>query len=198
MARDLILVRHAMPEVIRGVSSKLWRLSDGSREHCVLLADALSGELASPVISSGRPKVDDTAAVLALRRGLAVQTDERVAEVDQGSVWYDGDYRGRAADYLDGIDMPGWEARELVARRFAAAVNERLAEPGAADLVVVNHGLAMSLYLASLLPEVVVDNRRDAFHLVQFWQDLTFPDAWRLDLEQNTLTRLFYGGLTGT
>ena len=198
MARDLILVRHAMPEVIRGVSSKFWRLSDSSREHCVLLADALSGELASPVISSGQPKVDDTAAVLALRRGLAVQTDERVAEVDQGSVWYDGDYRGRAADYLDGIDMPGWEARELVARRFAAAVNERLAEPGAADLVVVNHGLAMSLYLASLLPEVVVDNRRDAFHLVQFWQDLTFPDAWRLDLEQNTLTRLFYGGLTGT
>ena len=53
------------------------------------------------------------------------------------------------------------------------------------DLIVVNHGLALSLYLAS----------RTRIDLVPFWQALTFPDAWRLDLESGELSHLFHAGL---
>lgn len=126
MAPGLVLVRHAMPEVVPGASSRLWRLSDFSREGCSLLANALPAKLGSSVISSGQPKVDEAAAVIALRRELLVETEARVAEVDQGGDWYEGDYRARAIAYLRRDDTPGWESRELVIRRFSDAVTERL------------------------------------------------------------------------
>ncbi len=185
MARGVILIRHALPEVIRGLSSKLWALSESAKEDCVLLAHALPPDLAPMVLSSGQPKVDETAAVIALRRGLRVHVDPRVAEVDQPDAWFDGDYRAVAADYLRGANPHGWEGPEAVATRFAAAVEEALAANETGDLVVVDHGLALSLYLAS---NVAID-------LVPFWQALTFPDAWRLDLEAGTVERLFSAGL---
>ena len=83
MSRGLIIVRHAMPEVVPGVSSTLWQLGKSAKEGCVLLAHALTGPLASPVLTSGQPKVDETAAIIALRRGLATRVDRRVREVEQ-------------------------------------------------------------------------------------------------------------------
>jgi broad specificity phosphatase PhoE len=186
-----------MPAVVPGVASRLWRLSDGSRAACLLLADALPEELASPVISSGQPKADDTAAVIASRRGLLVEPDARVAEVDQGDAWYEGDYRARAEAYLAGEATPGWEPRQAVAARFGAAIEALLDRHGDGDALVVNHGLALSLYLDSRSPAVQTDRSSEPLDLVPFWKSLTFPDAWRLDLEENTLTRLFFGGIPG-
>ncbi len=185
MGRGVILVRHALPEVIRGLSSKLWALSESAKEDCVLLAHALPPDLAPMVLSSGQPKVDETAAVIALRRGVQVRIDPRVGEVDQPDAWFEGDYRSVAADYLRGDNPHGWEDPGAVAKRFAAALDEALAANDTGDLVVVDHGLALSLYLAS---KVGID-------LVPFWQALTFPDAWRLDLEAGAIERLFFAGL---
>ena len=47
-----------------------------------------------------------------------------------------------------------------------------------------NHGMALSLYAAS-----VAD-----IDLPEFWAQLTFPDAWRLDFETKSLERLYLGG----
>ncbi len=186
MSRGLILVRHAMPEVVPGISSKLWILGEHSREDCVLLAHALPAGLAPVVHASDQPKARETAAVIALRRGLSMVTDRRLAEVDQGGRWIDDDYRAVAAAYLGGSDEPGWEPRAAVVQRFTHAVDDALAASPAGDLVVVNHGLALSLYLASVT----------ALEIVPFWQSLTFPDAWRLDLATSSLARVFGGGLT--
>ena len=109
MNRGLILVRHAMPEVVPGVSSTLWRLSQSSREDCVLLAHALNRPLAAPVLTSGQPKVDETAAIVAMRRGLNTRIDPRVREAEQPAAWLEGDYRAVAAAYLDGDNRHGWE-----------------------------------------------------------------------------------------
>ena len=53
------------------------------------------------------------------------------------------------------------------------------------DVIVSNHGIVLSLYAASIT----------AIDLREFWRQLTFPDAWRLDLETKTLERLYEGGL---
>ncbi|MCL4243147.1 MAG: phosphoglycerate mutase family protein [Dehalococcoidia bacterium] len=184
----IILVRHAMPEVVRGVSSTLWELGEAALEDCVLLAHALPHELAPAVFTSHQPKVKQTAGVLALRRGLEVLEDERLREVGQGPAWID-DYRAAAARYLQdgsGGETADWEPRERAVERFAAGVDAAMAanscSPG--DVVIVNHGLAMSLWLAS----------RSGIDLVPFWQGLAFPDAWRLDLETGEVRRLWPGG----
>ncbi len=185
-----------MPEVVPGVSSTLWRLGDAAKADCVLLAHALPRPLASPVLTSGQPKADETAAIVALRRGLTTRVDQRVREVEQpAAAWFEGDYRAVAAAYLARDNRNGWEDPEQVAARFTAAVDEALAAPGEGDIVVVNHGLAMSLYLSTLRPVVRDGVRKAAFDLVPFWRALTFPDAWRYDPASNALERAWNAGL---
>lgn len=194
MPGGVIFVRHAMPVVVPGVSSTLWRLGEAAKEDCVLLAHALPANLASPILSSGQPKTDETAAVIALRRGLEVSVDPRLRETDEPG-WIDGDFRAVVAGYLRGDVPPGWEPHDSVVRRFAAAVDEaRTALAPGLDLLVVTHGRAPSLYLASLASEVADQHGRRPFDLVPFWHGLTFPDAWRLDLRANTITRVFSAG----
>jgi broad specificity phosphatase PhoE len=191
----VILVRHAMPAIVPSVSSKLWELDEHAKEDCVLLAHALPKSIASPVIASGQRKAEQTAAVIALRLGLQTLSDERVREVEQTTGWIEGNYRAVAMAYLGGDTGKGWEARDDVATRFAAAVGEARSTAGERDVVIVNHGLALSLYLQSLSPEVLDRDGRRPFDIVPFWCGLTLPDAWRLDIDANTIERIFEGGI---
>jgi broad specificity phosphatase PhoE len=183
MSRALILVRHAMPEVTPGVSPKLWALGDSAGEDCVLLAHALPGDLAPTVWTSSERKAEQTAGIIAMRRGLQVEMDDAFGEVDRPAEWVE-DHRALAAAYLAGVEHPGWEPRAHVRRRFADAIDRAFAAtPGDGDIVVVNHGMALSLYL-----ELVA--RVD---IVAFWQALTFPDAWRLEPATGELSRVYSG-----
>lgn len=171
-----------------GVSSTLWELGEAALEDCVLLAHALPEDLAPKAFTSHQPKVKQTAGVLALRRGLDVVEDERLREAGQGPGWID-DYRTAAASYLRGEnsgESADWEPRERVVERFAAGVDAAIAanSGSAGDVVIVNHGLAMSLWLAS----------RSNIDLEPFWKALTFPDAWQLNLKAGEVRHLWMGG----
>lgn len=183
MGRGVILIRHAMPQVTPGTSSTLWTLSEAAREDCVLLAHALSQDIAPVVYTSPEPKAAETAAVIALRLGLQVISDTRLSEVDRPPTW-DEDYRSMVLRYLKSGEQPGWEPANSVRARFTAAVDEALAANPAGDVIVSNHGMALTLYAASIA----------AIDLREFWRQLTFPDAWHLDFETKTLERLYQGG----
>ena len=173
-----------MSDVVRGVSSKLWGITEAAREDCVLLAHHLSSDVGPAAYTSDERKALETAQVIGLRRGLRVVVDDRFAEVDRPTTW-DDDYRAQAARYLGDRAEPGWEPRDRVVARFSAGVAAAIEASAAADIVIVNHGLALSLYVASV---TTID-------VVPFWQALTFPDAWRLDLEAGTIERLYFAGL---
>ena len=179
-ARDIILVRHAMPELERGVASTLWGLAEASREDCVMLAHALPGGLSTTVFTSEERKARETADVLALSLGLQVATDAGFGEVDRPTVW-DEDYRAGAERYLATGAGEGWEPRDSVVRRFDAAIDRAMAATGMGSLVVVNHGLALSLWLASVAE----------IDLVPFWRALTFPDGWLVDFENKAPERVW-------
>lgn len=183
MSRALILVRHALPDATPGVAPRLWPLADSAAEDCVLVAHALPERLAPTVWSSTERKAEQTAAIIAMRRGVTNTTDARFGEVDRPDEWVE-DHRARAAAYLSGTQHPGWEPRATVMHRFAEAVQAaRGAMDPERDLVIVTHGMAMSLYL-----ELVA-----RIDIVPFWRALTFPDAWRIDLETEQLTHLYSG-----
>jgi broad specificity phosphatase PhoE len=187
----VILIRHAMPEVERGVSSRLWKLSASSLEDCVLLAHALPERLAARVFTSNQPKVVQTAGVIALRRGLDVVEDERLREVEQDHAWIE-DYRSAAVAYLQRGpqgESAGWEPHERAIERFGAGVQAALEanRPDEGDVLVVNHGLAMSLWVGSVA-EIA---------LAEWWSGLTFPDAWRVDLKRRRVEQLWMGGAKG-
>lgn len=182
MARHLILVRHAMSSVQPGVAPRLWGITESAGEDCVLLAHALPDGLAPVVWSSSEKKAEQTAAIIAMQRGLRTEVDEGFGEVDRPPEWAE-DHRTLAADYLAGSEHSGWEPRERVMRRFADAVERAQAGAGEGDVVIVNHGMALSLYL-----ELVA-----RIDIVPFWRALTFPDAWSVDVETGELVRLYSG-----
>ena len=184
MSRGVILVRHAMPQVMPGTSSSLWTLGESAKEDCVLLAHALPADIAAVVYSSPEPKASETATVIALRLGLQVQTDARFSEVDRPPVW-DENYRAMVLNYLECGEQAGWEPVEAVRKRFAAAVDEALTAHPSGDVIISNHGMALSLFAAS----------HATVNLAEFWSNLTFPDAWRLDLGSGALEHLYHGGL---
>lgn len=182
--QGVIFVRHAMPEVTRGLARSLWPLSEAAREDCVLLAHALPANLAPFVVTSEEKKARDTATIIGLRRRLKVEVDSRLREVDRPETW-DEDYRSVAARYLATGAEPGWEPPEAAARRMGEVVAARLYGAGDGDVVVVGHGLAISLYLSAMTGVDIVD----------FWKQLAFPDAWRWEPGSREVQRVFRAGL---
>jgi broad specificity phosphatase PhoE len=99
-----------------------------------------------------------------------------------------------AVGYLEGEKLEGWEPASEVRKRFTAAVSD-VAAAADGDVCVVDHGLALTLYLAARSPQVVRDGDRSQFDPVPFWSSLTFPDAWLFNPAANTVTRIYDGGL---
>lgn len=172
-----------MPVPVPGFAPRLWQLDDASREDCVLLAHALPENLAPAVYSSDETKAASTADVIALRRGHQREIDPRFGEVDRGPEWVE-DHRAAVTRYLSGTDFGSFEPHPHVVAHVTAAVEAALLAYPRGDLVVATHGQAMTLYLAS----------RTNIDPVPFWNALTLPDAWRLDLDTNALTHVFGAG----
>lgn len=150
----------------------------------MLLAHALPASLAPVVVTSEEKKARETATIIGLRRQLKVEVDPRLREVDRPETW-DEDYRAVAERYLATGSEPGWEPQDAAARRMGEAVAERLYRQDEGDVVIVGHGLAISLYVAAMTGVDVVD----------FWKKLAFPDAWRWEPGKGRLERVFRPGL---
>jgi broad specificity phosphatase PhoE len=146
----VILVRHAMPEVVPGVAPHLWELGETGRAAARELATRLIG---GRVVSSDEPKALQTAEEIVAVCGGEIVVDARLREATRPTAW-DPEYRDSARRYVAGENLEGWEPRAAVAARVTAA---------ARGDVVVTHGLAMTLYLGES---------------VSFWEALRFPDAW--------------------
>ena len=93
--------------------------------------------------------------------------------------WTDGDYREHAREYLRSGSAPAWEPRDDVLRRLSTALLEHWRPTG--TTVAVGHGLAMSLWAAATL---------DAVDAVEFWDGLTFPDAWLFTEDGDAFRRI--------
>ena len=173
MTDQLFVVRHALPDTDPAVDPELWPLGDESREAARRLARALPPD--PLVLSSDETRAAHTAAELVAVRGGRVEIDARLREAYRPSRWY-RDYRERAYRYVLGQTYEGWEPHETVARRFDTAVQIALDSRRGAPLVIVSHGLAITLWLQSV--GAVPDGGA-------FWNALTFPDAWRVSVRPN-------------
>lgn len=176
-----VLVRHAMATCDPGRDPSRWELDPGSHEAASDLARRARLAPVVAVLSSPEPKARATADAFATRSGLPVIDDARLEEARRP--WVGDGYRSAAHRYLAGDEPDGWERRAEVAARVGQAVADLRAEVGdGGELVVVGHGLALALHL-----EAVLGGRFDPYG---FWCRLAFPDAWRIDREELTLSRV--------
>ncbi len=168
---DVILVRHAMPVLVPEVSAEQWRLGPPGRAAARALGRTLEPGV---VVSSDEPKAAETAAEIAAVHGAGVGLDHRFGEAHRPYVWTDdASYRDRARAYLRGESVEGWEPHAFVAARFAAALADHAPRALATGvpLIVVTHGLAMTLWAWSI---------GAATDRVAWWEPLGFPDAVRV------------------
>jgi broad specificity phosphatase PhoE len=172
-------VRHAMAVTVEGAHPSEWHLDDATKEHTTVWAARLEvGDGAFRLVSSTEPKAIETAEAVARRWGREVLPDDRLREAQRP--WIGPGYRAVAHRYLRGELPDGWEPQADVAARMRAAVSDALATGAGAPVVVVAHGLNLSIHLG--------DRLGAEFDRESFWSRLAFPDAWALDAD-DTLHR---------
>lgn len=162
--KPVILFRHGPPRIRPDVPAAEWELSSEGAGAVRRLATALPPGT-TVVISSDEPKAVATAEAIADTIGASLGTDPRLREVGRPHAW-DPSYRQTALAYLGGAVPPGWERPTLVADRMRRAVAGL-----PAGCVVVGHGIAITLLVASMI---------DGVDAQAFWADLALPDAWHL------------------
>lgn len=165
-------VRHAMPLVVEGVHPVEWHLDDEGRRAAGAVAQGLEvREGLGALVSSTEPKALETAAEIGARWSATVEGDDRLREADRP--WIGPGYRAMAHRYLRGEPLVGWEPHAQVAARMGAGVDAAVEGAQGRSVVIVTHGLALSVHLGDRLgPE---------FDQESFWSRLAFPDAWVLD-----------------
>jgi broad specificity phosphatase PhoE len=171
-AAPITYVRHAMPAVEAGVDPAAWHLDAVTRDQVQAWADRLEvGDGIGALVSSSEPKALETAEAIAERWSAGVATDDGLREAARP--WVGTGYRAVAHRYLRGERPEGWEPHDEVARRMAAAIGRAHEVATGGPVVVVSHGLALSIHLG--------DRLGADFDRESFWSRLAFPDAWVLD-----------------
>jgi 2,3-bisphosphoglycerate-dependent phosphoglycerate mutase len=155
---ELLIVRHGLPEkVIRTDGSPANPPLDASgQRQAALLAEYLAAESIDAVWSSPLLRAQQTAAPLASKLGLSVQTHEGVSEWDRNSHEYIPVEELKATSYAEWQAMMkgGWTS-DLDQGEFYQSVNsafeEIIAKHPRQRVVVTCHGGVINCYLAHIL-----------------------------------------------
>ncbi len=181
----LVLVRHAEVRADAAPPADQWPLTDDGRTAARALGETIRTAHPSVrnITASSEVKAVETASELAEALGATgprpdVEVDHRLREVARP--WTDDHtaYKPLVARYLTGEEPSGWEPRDAVAKRFSAAIDD-LTERSPA--LAVSHGIAMTVWLASVFPDL---------DPIGFWTALGFPDAWLVHRDRGTLEHL--------
>ncbi len=166
---DLILVKHAAPDIDGSRPPAEWVLSPDGRTRSLELADRLTRHAPASLFCSEEPKAVETAEVVGSRLHLSARAVPGLQENDRSGVPFyptEERFRQRVRAFFERPDerVMGDESADEAHARFARAV-DRLpvgGDPGAT--VVVTHGAVLTLLVARA-------NGLDPF---AFWRELGF------------------------
>jgi broad specificity phosphatase PhoE len=171
----LVLVKHAPPRIDPQVISHRWVLSEEGRRRCDWLADELRRQGASRLYTSLEPKALETAALVAVRLGLALEPRPNLHENDRTGFGFQSaaelqrrlhDFFERPADVVIGN-----ETANAAHQRFAEAIVNIVSEGQGEDVAVVTHGAVISLFVS----------RSNAIAPFKLWAALDLPSYVVLD-----------------
>jgi broad specificity phosphatase PhoE len=166
---NLILVKHAMPQLEPDVPSREWRLSDAGREGATILAGRLAPYAPGVIVASTEPKATETAQIAAAQLGTTMTTRDGLQENDRtGLGWLStAELEARIARFFaePGTLVMGHETADQAHARFAAAVDAICAMHPDETVVIVAHGTVITLYVS----------RATGIEPFPFWKRLGLP-----------------------
>ena len=148
----LILVKHALPEIIPTLPANQWHLSEVGRAQCALLADQLATYAPAALVSSSEPKALETAHLVAQKMHTSVQIVDGLHEHDRSNTPWLGPEefdRAVAAFFHRPAELVlGCETAQQASERFAKTMAEVTSRYAEQNVVVFTHGTVLSLYVA--------------------------------------------------
>jgi len=163
----LYLITHAHTQQKKEADATRWELSETGKAQAVALARLpFWGEVDRVVVSSEAKTRLTVVPVLAARR-LPLTVDPRLDELGRGSGWVE-DYAARVAEVFAHTErsIGGWESAAAALTRFLGSIHALRDAFPQETIVLVGHGLTLSLFRAHLLGQEQV-NFAD-------WQRLSF------------------------
>ena len=165
----VILVKHAMPEIVPGDPPNAWTLSEEGRQSCAPLAERLATYHPDAVVASREPKAAETGQLIAARLGIPFDTANNLHEHDRRNLPFQ-DWAAVVDDVERFFAQPddlvfGGETAQQALRRFSQAVDAVIQAHSGQTIVVVAHGTVITLFVQ----ERVKNQAIDAF---QFWDNL--------------------------
>jgi broad specificity phosphatase PhoE len=152
----LILIKHAMPELIPEVPAAEWRLGEAGRRGSATLAERLRPYQPAAVVASQEPKARETGSIAATILGIPFATAEDLHEHDRRGVgWLTAEVLdAKVAEFFAHPSelVMGREAAGAARERFAFAVDQVLATHPLGNLAIVAHGTVITLLVAAHNP----------------------------------------------
>lgn len=157
---DLIIIRHGRPERVELTEGEVAdpALTDRGWEQARAVADMLMGEEVHAVVSSPVLRARQTAEPLSEKLGVAVQVDDRLAELDFGNAHYipAEEMNWSPEEEQQFIDDPHYlfQAQggfEPFRNRVVAAFDDVIAANRGRRVAVFCHGGVMGSYLTSII-----------------------------------------------
>lgn len=182
IGEQVVLVRHARPDIDPGRPAPTWTMAGGAREDVERLAEAILPLAPDGVLASPEAKARATGEIIADRLGHGIEVDDAFREQGGEAIpWLAGDaFRAAVIDHFARPDevVLGDEASADSVRRFVdgvARARSRYRVP-----VIATHGRVLCGYLAYALG---VDP-------VPIWSTLRLPDAVVVDLSARRMEAL--------
>lgn len=185
---NLVLVRHAAPQVDPDTAAAGWPLSARGLAAATALArhGALDG--VGRVLHSPEPKAAQTAAAIGAARRLTCEPVSGLGEVRRPAAFVSSEQReAEVAAYLAGSALAGWEPYAAAQARICGAIRSllRAAGPSADAVAIVSHGLILTLFCSALFGE--------RLRLAE-WRSIAMPDLCLLDLAAGCVRCGFFAG----
>ncbi len=182
---NLILVRHAAPQVTPALPASAWRLSAAGRASCAALAEHLFPLRPTAIITSTEPKAIETGQLIAERLKAPCRSAPDLHEHRRDAVGYFEqavEFEDRVARFFGkpARVVFGDESADEVYRRFSRAVDSVVSAYNYQPVVIVTHGTAMSLFIA----------RKTGMDAYALWRALGLPAFAVLGLPGYRLLRL--------
>jgi broad specificity phosphatase PhoE len=176
----LILIKHAAPEVVPGISPEKWVLSERGRQSCAALAERLRTHQPGVIVSSTEPKAIETARLVSVELKAPHEAAADLHEHDRSNVPH-----LRSGEFISMVELffrrpdelvLGKETAQRAEQRFAAAVQTIIKTHAKVDTIgIVSHGTVIALFLARYAT-------RPPF---QIWREMGLPSFVVLDRSTN-------------
>ena len=152
MNQEITILRHAETEIVSTTPIQDWHLTEDGTRRSQELAETGVFDHIEHIFTSNEYKAHYTALPIAERLGLKIVHVPTISELFRGSpLLSNEEYISRVGMILSypPKHVDGWEDPDEALSRFKNAIDE-IAQKGD-NILVVSHGLVMSLYFSELL-----------------------------------------------